>query len=80
MLEIRLRDAKASLSRVIDRARDGDPSIITRHGRKEAVVLSFEAWQRLSNIPSFGRFLMSAPIEPGDIPERDTSRLRAVEL
>ena len=80
MLEIQLRDAKATLSRVIDRAREGDPSIITRHGRKEAVVLSFEEWQRLSNIPSFGRYLMSAPIEPDDLPEQDTSPLRSVDL
>jgi prevent-host-death family protein len=55
-----LRDAKATLSKVIDDARRGEPSIITRHGRPAAVVLSFEEWQRLSRVPSFGRLLMEA--------------------
>lgn len=52
MQEIQLRDAKATLSAVIDQARKGEPSIITRHGRPEAVVLSFEDWERLSRVPS----------------------------
>jgi prevent-host-death family protein len=80
MIEIQLRDAKATLSKVIDDARRGDPSIITRHGRKEAVVLSFEEWQRLSSVPSFGRLLMEAPLEPGDLPERNAGSLREVDL
>ncbi|MBW4976554.1 type II toxin-antitoxin system Phd/YefM family antitoxin, partial [Roseovarius mucosus] len=36
MQEIQLRDAKATLSAVIDQAKQGEPSIITRHGRPEA--------------------------------------------
>jgi prevent-host-death family protein len=80
MLEIQLRDAKATLSKVIDDARHGEPSIITRHGRKEAVVLSFEEWQRLSSVPSFGRLLMEAPLEPGDLPERNSGSLREADL
>jgi antitoxin Phd len=80
MLEIQLRDAKATLSKVIDDARRGEPSIITRHGRKEAVVLSFEEWQRLSSVPSFGRLLMEAPLEPGDLPERNAGSLREADL
>ena len=75
MREIQLRDAKATLSKVIDQARQGEPSIITRHGRREAVVLSFEDWERLSRVPSFGRLLMAAPIEPDDLPERDPRSL-----
>jgi prevent-host-death family protein len=80
MREIQLRDAKATLSAVVDDAVRGKPSIITRHGRPEAVVIGFEEWQRLSNVPSFGRLLMSAPLEPGDLPERDRSPLREVEV
>jgi prevent-host-death family protein len=76
MREIQLRDAKASLSAVVDDALRGEPAIITRHGKKEAVVLSFKEWERLSQVPSFGRLLMAAPIEPGDLPERDRSPLR----
>lgn len=70
MHEIQLRDAKASLSAVVEQARQGEPSIITRHGRPEAVVLGFEDWQRLSRVPSFGRLLMEAGLEDEDLPER----------
>ena len=73
MQEIQLRDAKATLSAVVDQARQGEPSIITRHGRPEAVILSFEEWQRLSQVPSFGRLLMEAQLEPEDVPERHGS-------
>jgi antitoxin Phd len=79
MQEIQLREAKARLSAVIDQARQGEPSIITRHGRPEAVVLSFEEWQRLSRVPSFGRLLMAAPLAPNDLPARQGG-LRDVEL
>jgi prevent-host-death family protein len=80
MNEIQLRTAKATLSAVIDQARQGQPSVITRHERREAVVVSFEEWERLSRVPSFGRLLMSAPVEPGDLPERDAGGLRALDF
>lgn len=70
MREIQLRDAKATLSAVIDQARQGSASVITRHGKREAVILSFEEWERLSRVPSFGRLLMEAPLEPGDVSAR----------
>jgi len=74
--EIQLKDAKARLSAVVDQALRGKPSVITRHGKPEVVVLSFAEWERLSNVPSFGRLLMSAPLEPGDLPERNRSPMR----
>ena len=79
MQELQLRGAKATLSAVIDQAKQGQPSIITRHGRPEAVILSFEEWQRLSQVPSFGRLLMAAPLEPDDLPVR-AEGLRDVEF
>lgn len=79
MREIQLRDAKASLSSVVDEAMRGEPAVITRHGKPQAVILSFAEWERLSQVPSFGRLLMSAPLEPGDLPERDSSPLRQAE-
>jgi antitoxin Phd len=79
MREIQLRDAKAKLSAVVDDAARGEPSIITRHGRPQAVVIGFDDWQRLSSVPSFGRLLMSAPLGPDDL-ERDGSPLRKVDL
>ena len=65
---------------LIDHARRGEPSIITRHGRREAVVLSFEEWERLSRVPSFGRLLMAAPLKPDDLPARDAGTLRDLDL
>jgi antitoxin Phd len=76
MRKIQLKDAKAKLSAVVDQATRGKPSVITRHGKPEAVVLGFAEWQRLSNVPSFGRLLMSAPLEQGDLPERDRTPMR----
>ena len=76
MREIQLRDAKASLSAVVDDAVRGEPAIITRHGKPEAVVLSFVEWQRLSHVPSFGQLLMAAPLDAGDLPPRNSSPLR----
>jgi antitoxin Phd len=43
------------------------------------VVLSFEEWQRLSQVPSFGRLLMAPPLEPDDLPARQ-DWLRDAEL
>ena len=80
MKEIQLRDAKATLSSVVDDAVRGEPAIITRHGRKDAVILSFKEWERLSQAPSFGRLLMAAPIAPEDLPERERSALRAADF
>lgn len=76
MREIQLRDAKATLSAVVDDAVRGEAAIITRHGRKEVVVLSFAEWQRLSDVPSFGRLLMAAPFDEGDLPPRNAGTLR----
>jgi prevent-host-death family protein len=73
MRQIQLRQAKAALSAVVDDAVRGKPSIITRHGKPQAVVVGFEDWRR-------GRLLMSAPVTSGDLPPRDPSPMRDVEL
>lgn len=73
MQEIQLREAKAKLSALVDGAYHGATVVITRHGKPRAVILGIDEWNRLCRIPSFGELLMSAPIEDGDLPERDTS-------
>jgi antitoxin Phd len=78
--KMRLKDAKANLSAVVNRAMQGEPSVITRRGKPEAVVLGFADWERLSCVPSFGRLLMSAPIEAGDLLERDATPIRDAGL
>lgn len=76
MKEIQLKDAKANLSSVVDDAVEGKASIITRHGKPEAVIVGFADWERLSRVPSFGRLLMEAPASLKDIPKRNTARIR----
>jgi len=76
MRKMQLKDAKANLSAVVDQATRGKPSLITRHGKPEAVVLGFADWQRLSHVPSFGRLLMAAPVEPGDLSKRNRAPMR----
>jgi antitoxin Phd len=80
MKEIQLRDAKASLSAVVDEAMRGKPAVITRHGKRQAVVVSYEEWERLSHVPTFGRLLMAAPPAADDVPKRNRSGLRPVDL
>ena len=48
MRKIQLKDAKATLSAVVDDATRGKPSVITRRGKSEAVVIGFAEWERLS--------------------------------
>ena len=80
MREMQLRDAKAGLSAVVDDAVSGKPVVITRRGKREAVVLGFKDWERLSKVPSFGRLLMAAPLDDTDLPPRDRKPLKAPEF
>ena len=48
MQKIQFRDAKATLSAVVDDALRGKPTVITRHGKRQAVVLSYAEWDRLA--------------------------------
>jgi antitoxin Phd len=74
--EIQLKDAKAMLSAVVDDAVGGEPCVITRHGRREAVLIAYKEWEKLSRIPSFGQLLMSAPLEKADLPRRNRTARR----
>jgi antitoxin Phd len=80
MREIQLRDAKANLSAVVDEAILGETAIITRHGKPQAVIMSFAEWQRLSQVPTFGRLLMSAPVEAEDLPARNPAPARESDV
>lgn len=76
MREIQLRDAKATLSAVVDEVVQGKPAVITRHGKREVVVVSYAEWERLSHVPTFGRLLMAAPLTNDDLPRRNRSSVR----
>jgi antitoxin Phd len=76
MRGIEFHDAKARLSAVVDEAMRGKPAIITRHGKRQAVVVSYEDWERLSAVPSFGRFRTAGPLTAEDLPCRNKSPFR----
>ena len=80
MKEIQLKDAKARLSAVVDQAIQGHPAVITRHGKPQAVILSFEEYEKLSKVPSFGRLLAAFPGNETDVPERSDTPARPVDL
>jgi antitoxin Phd len=74
MKEIQLKDAKATLSHVLDEVVAGEPAIITRHGRREGVLISYSEFERLSRVPSLGWLLTNSPLEEGDLSDRKPSR------
>ncbi len=76
MKVLQLRDAKASLSAVIDAAERGEPTTITRHGRPAAVVVPVGDAPRFyaDRRPSFVSLLMAIPEEIGF--DRDNSPAR----
>jgi prevent-host-death family protein len=78
MKEIQFREAKAHLSHVLDEAIAGEPAIITRHGKREGVIISYPEYERLSRVPSLGWLLTHSPIEDGDISERTRKPARAL--
>lgn len=80
MKEIQLRDAKATFSAVVDQAVQGTPSVITRRGRKEAVILSYEDYEKLAHIPSFGALLAAYPGDEETILERSDKPGRDLEF
>lgn len=77
MKEIQLREAKATLSAVVDAAENGEPTMITKHGRPAAVIVSYGEWTRLkTRVPSFADLLLSVPqLEPEELPKRRPARI-----
>ena len=78
MNTINLRDAKASLSAVVEAAERGEATTITKHGRPAAVVVPVEAARGLlePSRPSFASLLMSIPSDF----ERIRSPFRDIDL
>jgi prevent-host-death family protein len=77
---MQLGKVKATLSAVVDEAVGGESTIITRHGKPEAVVVGFKEWKKLSSVPSFADLLLQFPLEPDELPERDRRPFQPVDL
>ncbi len=80
MREVQLRDAKIRLSALVEAAAHGETAVITRHGKPRAVIVGVDEWNRLRRVPSFGQLLLSSPLEGGNLPSRDTTPSRGIEL
>jgi antitoxin Phd len=77
MKEMQLREAKSTLSALIEAAEKGEPTTITKHGRRAAVIISYEEWSKLkSKVPSFADLLLAVPqLTMEDLPERRPARI-----
>jgi prevent-host-death family protein len=47
MKTMQLREAKARFSALVDAAENGEPTLVTRHGRAVAMLVPIEEGQRL---------------------------------
>lgn len=77
-----LASAKARLSEVIERASAIGPQIITRRGRKTAVLVSAAEWERKTRRQgNLAEFFATSPLRGSGIKiERLKGNLRKVEL
>ena len=73
-----VQDAKNRFSEMLERARKDGPQTVTRHGRKVAVVLSHEEFEKLSrpkdSLVDFFRNSPLAGVELDITRSRDTGR------
>lgn len=74
-----IQDAKNQLSEVIARALKQGPQVITRHGRKTVVVVSYMEYKSLQKAQvKFSEFFRSSPLAGLEIDEtRDKSLPRS---
>lgn len=82
MKTLNVREARASLSALVDAAEHGEATTITKHGRPAAVLIPIEAARQLyPERPPFADYLLSGPgFPPGFNVERNPSPGREVDL
>ncbi|MER8545228.1 type II toxin-antitoxin system Phd/YefM family antitoxin [Mesorhizobium sp. M0045] len=77
MKTMQVRDAKAGFSALVEAAENGEPTIITKHGKPAAAIVSIEDVQKLYPVKrrNFGEFLLTYPggieLERNEAPSRD---------
>jgi antitoxin Phd len=77
---LRLRDAKATLSAVVEAAEHGEATTITKHGRPAAIVMPVKDAQQFyaGKRPSFADLLLAIPEDIET--ERDPTPMRVPDL
>lgn len=75
-------EAKAKFSEVIERAQTDGPQTITRNGKKAAVVVAAEEWERKTKRRgNLAEFFASSPLRGLDLKvKRVGGRVRKLEL
>jgi prevent-host-death family protein len=78
MKQLKLRDAKAKLSEVVEDALRGEPTTITRNGRPAAVVVPVAAFRQVgsSSDPTLAELVLGLPVGLDDVIERDQTPIR----
>lgn len=77
MKSVKVRDAKAEFSALVEAAQRGEPTTITKHGRPAAVIVPVKDANRIypSERGNFGAFLLEYPggveLERNPAPSRD---------
>jgi prevent-host-death family protein len=76
-----IADAKAKLSALVEKTKDG-PQTVTKNGRPVAVVVSAEEWERkTARKGTLGQFLAESPLAgSGLVVERVRSGARKIDL
>lgn len=74
--------AKAKLSEVIENAHTHGPQTITRNGRRTAVVVDAEEWERKTQRSgTLADFFKASPLRGSDLKvRRSRDRLRSMDL
>ena len=81
-VQCQLQDAKAQFSEVVQRAVDGNPQCVTKHGKDAVIVISYDA---LANVvrpkQNLFDFFRSSPLVGADLDlERKPGGLREVDF
>ncbi len=63
-----LQDAKSKFSHLVKEARQNGPQIVTKHGKKAVVVMSFEEYEQIAKPKTdLVSFLQNSPLYALDI-------------
>jgi prevent-host-death family protein len=81
MKTMQLREAKAGLSAIVQAAEEGEPTIITKHGKPTAMVVPIDEARKLYPDQQQKNFVEHLMSFPGGIEfERDETPMRDIDL
>ncbi len=75
-------EAKAKLSEVIDKAKSGGPQTITRNGRRAAVMVAVDEWERKTKrTGNLAEFFAGSPLRESELViERSSEKPGEIDL